>query len=138
MKQLKIILTVLIAVIALIGLVLYIMILSDKSTGNGMIIAGEVLVIVTAAIALFFGIKNLATNPQALKKTLIFLAVFAIFGILSYVSANDEIPKNLGDDIKVTAAESKYVGTGIYMFYFLAAIAILSMIGFGIKKTLNK
>ncbi|MEM6685173.1 MAG: hypothetical protein AAF617_05200 [Bacteroidota bacterium] len=114
------------------------MILAGKSTGNGMIIAGEVLVIVTAALSLFFGIKNLATNPQALKKTLIFLAVFAIFGILSYVSASDAIPENLGDDIQVTATASKYVGTGIYMFYFLAAIAILSMIGFGIKKTLNK
>ncbi|PTX63929.1 hypothetical protein C8N46_101538 [Kordia periserrulae] len=138
MKTLKLILTILIAVIALIGLILYIMILTDNSTGNGMIIAGEVLVIVTSAIALFFGIKNLATNPQALKKTLISLAVFAIIAILSYVAASDVIPKNLGDDIQVTATESKYVGTGIYMFYFLAAIAILSMIGFGIKKTLNK
>ncbi|MEM6722250.1 MAG: hypothetical protein AAF611_23185 [Bacteroidota bacterium] len=114
------------------------MILADKSTGNGMIIAGEVLVIVTAAIALFFGIKNLATNPQALKKSLVFIAVFAIIAILSYVSATDAIPENLGDDISVTAGESKYVGTGIYMFYFLAGIAILSMVGFGIKKTLNK
>lgn len=138
MKQLKIILTVLIAVIALIGLILYIMILADKSTGNGMIIAGEILVIITAALALAFGILSMATNPQALKKTLIFVAVFAIFGILSYVSASDAIPDNLGDDIVVTTAQSKYVGTGIYMFYFLAGIAILSMIGFGIKKTLNK
>ncbi|AXG69400.1 hypothetical protein KORDIASMS9_01622 [Kordia sp. SMS9] len=136
MKTLKIILTVVIAVIALIGAILYIMILADKSTGNGMIIAGEVLVIVTAAIALFFGLKNLATNPQALKKSLISLAVFAIIAILSYVSAG-ETPTQVGD-IQVDASDSKLVGTGIYMFYFLASIAILSMIGFGIKKALNK
>ncbi|MCH2195223.1 hypothetical protein [Kordia sp.] len=136
MKQLKIILTVLIAVIALVGVILYITILSGKSTGNGMIVAGEVLVPITAAVALFFGIKNLATNPQALKKSLISLAVFAIIAILSYVAANDAMTE-VGD-ITIDATRSKLVGTGIYMFYFLAAVAILAMVGFGIKKTLNK
>jgi hypothetical protein len=138
MKSLKIILTVLVALIALIGVILYITILTDSSTGNAMIVAGEVLVVVTAAIAIFFGLKNLATNPGALKKSLISLAVFAIVGILSYVSASDVIPDNLGNEISITASESKYVGTGIYMFYFLAMIAILAMIGFAIKKSLNK
>lgn len=135
MKSLKLILTILIAVIALIGVILYILILSGD-TGNAMIIAGEVLVIITAAIALFFGLKNLATNPQALKKSLISLAVFAIIGILSYVSAS-ESPLQVGD-ISITPGTSKLVGTGIYMFYFLAAVAILAMVGFAIKKSLNK
>jgi hypothetical protein len=112
------------------------MILSGSSDGNGMIVAGEFLVPVTAAIALFFGIKNLATNPQSLKKSLISLAVFAIIGILSYVSASDTLT-TVGD-ITIEASKSKLVGTGIYMFYFLAAIAILTMVGFGIKKTLKK
>jgi hypothetical protein len=136
MKQLKIILTVLIAVIALVGTILYIMILTGKSTGNEMIVAGEILVPITAAIALFFGIKNLATNPQALKKSLISLAVFAIIAILSYVAAGDVL-QQVGD-IKIDASKSKMIGTGIYMFYFLAAVAILAMVGFGVKKTLNK
>lgn len=136
MKSLKLILTIIVAVIALIGVILYVMILSEKSTGNGMIVAGEVLVIVTAALALFFGLKNLATNPQALKKSLISLAVFAIIGILSYVSAS-ESPTQVGE-ISIDESTSKLVGTGIYMFYFLAAVAILAMVGFGIKKSLNK
>jgi type III secretory pathway component EscU len=136
MKSLKLILTILVAIIALIGIVLYVMILSGSSDGNGMIVAGEFLVPVTAAIALFFGIKNLATNPQSLKKSLISLAVFAIIGILSYVSASDTLT-TVGD-ITIEASKSKLVGTGIYMFYFLAAIAILTMVGFGIKKTLKK
>ena len=136
MKQLKIILTVLIAVISLVGAILYILILAGKSTGNELIVAGEILVPITAAIALFFGIKNLATNPQALKKSLISLAVFAIIAILSYVAANNLTPK--GIDKPIDPSTSKLVGTGIYMFYFLAVVAILSMVGFGIKKTLNK
>ncbi len=136
MKQLKLILTVLIAVIAIVGVVLYVMILTEKSTGNAMIVAGEILVPVTAAIALFFGIKNLATNPQALKKSLISLAVFAIIVIISYVAASDALTQ-VGK-IKVDGSTSKMVGTGIYMFYFLAAVAILAMVGFGVKKTLNK
>lgn len=136
MKSLKLILTIVIAVLALIGAILYIMILTDKSTGNEMIVAGEILVVVTAAIALFFGLKNLATNPEALKKSLISLAVFAIVGILSYVSAG-ETPLEVGD-ITIDASTSKLVGTGIYMFYFLAMIAILAMVGFAIKKSLNK
>lgn len=135
MKSLKLILTILIAAIALIGVILYVMILTGD-TGNTMILAGEVLVIVTAAIALFFGLKNLATNPQALKKSLISLAVFAIIAILSYVSAG-ESPVQVGD-ISIDPSTSKLVGMGIYMFYFLAAVAILAMVGFGIKKSLNK
>jgi hypothetical protein len=134
MKSLKLILTIMIAAIALIGAILYAMILGGD-TGNSMIVAGEILVIVTAAIALFFGFKNLA-NPQALKKSLISLAVFAIIAILSYVSAS-ESPLEVGD-ISITAKTSKLVGTGIYMFYFLAAVALLAMVGFGIKKSLNK
>lgn len=134
MKSLNTILTVLIAVIALIGAVLYIMILTDKSTGNAMIIAGETLVVITAAIALFFGLKNLATNPEVLKKSLISLAVLAILGILSYVSASElQVGK-----IEIDPSTSKLVGTGLYMFYFLAMIAVLTMVGFGIKKSLNK
>lgn len=135
MKSLKLILTILIAAIALIGVILYVMILTGD-TGNAMIIAGEVLVVITAAIALFFGLKNLATNPQALKKSLISLAVFAIIAILSYVSAG-ESPVQVGD-ISIDPGTSKLVGMGIYMFYFLAAVAILAMVGFGIKKSLNK
>ena len=136
MKSLNKILTGLIATIALIGAILYIMILMDKSTGNEMIIAGQVLVITTAAIALFFGLKNLATNPATLKKSLISLAVLAIVGILSYVSAGDSLVE-VGD-ISIETSTSKLVGAGIYMFYFLAGIAVLAMVGFGIKKSLNK
>ncbi|WP_420571691.1 hypothetical protein [Kordia sp.] len=136
MKSLKLILTILIAAIAVVGLVLYILILTGKSTGNGMIVAGEILVGVTALIAIFFGIKNLATNPEALKKSIISIAVLAIIVILSYVSASDTL-RQVGD-ISIDAGTSKWVGAGIYMFYFLAAIAILAMIGFGIKKSLNR
>ncbi|EDP97321.1 hypothetical protein U8527_03185 [Kordia algicida OT-1] len=136
MKSLKLILTIVIAIIALIGAILYITILTGKSDGNMMIRAGEILVVFTALIAVFFGLKNLATNPQALKKSLISIAVLAIILILSYVSASDEL-REVGD-ISIDAGTSKWVGTGIYMFYFLAAVAVLAMIGFGIKKSLNK
>lgn len=137
MKSLKTILTVVIAVIALLGAIFYIMILGSGDTGNSMIIFGEALVIITAAIAIFFGLYNLATNPQALKKTLISLAVFAIIAILSYVAASD-MPIKIGKEISITPDTSKLVGTGLYMFYFLAAIAFLLMVAFGIKKTLNR
>lgn len=136
MKSLKLILTILIAAISLIGLVLYIFILGFDSTGDGMIRFGEILVIITAAIAIFFGLKNLATNPQALKKSAISIAILAIIVILSYVSAS-ESPLQVGD-ISITPKTSKLVGMGIYMFYFLAAIAVLAMVAFGIKKGLNK
>jgi len=136
MKALNTILTVMIAALALAGIVFYVLILLEKNQGGGMIIYGEILVGVTAVIALFFGLSNLATNPQALKKSLISLAVFAIVGILSYVSAG-ESPLEVGD-ITITESTSKLVGTGIYMFYFLAMIAVLAMVGFAIKKSLNK
>lgn len=136
MKALNTILTIMIAALALAGIVFYVLILLEKNQGGGMIIYGGILVGVTAVIALFFGLSNLAKNPQALKKSLISLAVFAIVGILSYVSAG-ESPLEVGD-ITITESTSKLVGTGINMFYFLAMIAVLAMVGFAIKKSLNK
>ena len=112
------------------------LILLEKNQGGGMIIYGEILVGITAVISLFFGLANLVTNPDALKKSLISLAVFAIIAILSYVSAGDSLVE-VGD-ITIEPSTSKLVGTGIFMFYFLAAVAILAMVGFGIKKSLNK
>ncbi|QHI38089.1 hypothetical protein IMCC3317_34750 [Kordia antarctica] len=136
MKALKTILTIMIAALALVGIVFYVLILLEKNQGGGMIIYGEILVVITAVISVFFGLSNLATNPDALKKSAISLAVFAIVAILSYVAAGDSMLE-VGD-ITITEQTSKLVGTGIYMFYLLAAIAILAMIGFGIKKSLNK
>ena len=136
MKALKTILTIMIAALALVGIIFYVLILLEKNQGGGMIIYGEILVGITAVISLFFGLANLVTNPDALKKSLISLAVFAIIAILSYVSAGDSLVE-VGD-ITIEPSTSKLVGTGIFMFYFLAAVAILAIVGFGIKKSLNK
>ena len=60
------------------------------------------------------------------------LALLCYFGFATGV----ETP--LKDGTILTEGESKLVGTGLYLFYFLAVIAAATMVVFGVKKSLNK
>lgn len=137
------ILTIVIAIIAVVAAIMYISIfradIDGGETGSidGMLQFGKILVVVTALIALFFALKNIATDPQKLKKSLISLVIFGILAAVAYAMADSAIPDNLDEEIVINGGKSKMVGAGIYMFYFLSAIAILAMVVFGIKKTIK-
>jgi len=137
------ILTIVIAIIAVVAAVMYISIFrADVDAGetgsiDGMLQFGKILVIITALIALFFALKNIATDPQKLKKSLISLVIFGILAAVAYAMAGSAIPTGLDDEIVINEGTSKMVGAGIYLFYFLSAIAILAMVVFGIKKTIK-
>jgi hypothetical protein len=44
----------------------------------------------------------------------------------------------LKDGSVLTVSQSKLVGAGLYLFYFLSFIAAGTMLYFGVKKSLNK
>jgi hypothetical protein len=44
----------------------------------------------------------------------------------------------LKDGSVLTVSQSKLVGAGLYLFYFLSVIAAGTMLYFGVKKSLNK
>lgn len=130
------ILSILIGVIALIGAVLWVLIVrADGSEGpiGAMLNVGKWLVIIGAVIALIFTLKNIFSDGQKIKKTLTSVIAFAVLAGIAYVLAKGVAIET--KDITISEGGSKMVGTGLYLFYLLAAIAILIMVFFGIRKT---
>ncbi len=125
-------------VLALIGVAFGLMVAggSEGMIDNMMYVAYTVFAIVLILV-LIYVIKGLFAGN--IKKTLLSLGVFFGIVIVSYIiSSGDDL--NLqpfidkGQDI--TEATSKKVGAGLYTFYTLAVLAILSMLSSGlIKKT---
>ncbi|MEL0318161.1 MAG: hypothetical protein ACPGO9_02795 [Flavobacteriaceae bacterium] len=95
------------------------------------------ILMITVVVTLLFSLLNLASSSQKLKKSLLFIGCFAVvLGIAFAASEGVETP--LKDGEILSAAGSRWVGTGIRMFYILAILAILSMVVSGAKKILNR
>lgn len=95
------------------------------------------ILMITVVVTLAFSLLNLASSSQKLKKSLLFIGCFAVvLGIAFAASEGVETP--LKDGEILSAAGSRWVGTGIRMFYILAILAILSMVVSGAKKILNR
>ena len=132
------ILSLVVAVIAIVGAVLWVLIArADGDSGpiGAMLNVGKWLVIIAAAVALVFALKNIVSDGQKLKKTLTSIVAFAVLAGIAYVMAKGTAIE--GGENPITESASKMVGAGIYLFYLLAAIAILIMIFFGIRKTIK-
>ena len=72
------------------------------------------------------------------KSMLIGVSSFTLFALIAYfifASGNEIILK---DGSVLTVFQSKLVGAGLYLFYFLSFIAAGTMLYFGVKKSLNK
>ena len=95
------------------------------------------ILFVTIAITVVFSLINLASSPQKLKKSLLFIVCFiVVIGLAFAISSGLETP--LKDGEILSASGSRWVEAGIRMFYILAVLAIGSMMFFGGKKLINK
>ena len=95
------------------------------------------ILFVTIAVTVVFSLINLASSPQKLKKSLLFIVCFiVVIGLAFAISSGVETP--LKDGEILSASGSRWVEAGIRMFYILAASAIGSMMFFGGKKLINK
>jgi hypothetical protein len=95
------------------------------------------ILFITVSITLIFSILNLASSSKKLKKSLIFIGCFIVVTIIAYAASNGvETPMKDGEIL--SASGSRWVGTGLRMFYILATLAILSMVFSGAKKILKK
>ena len=95
------------------------------------------ILFVTLAVTIVFSLINLASSPQKLKKSLLFIVCFiVVIGLAFTISSGVETP--LKDGEILSASGSRWVEAGIRMFYILAALAIGSMMFFGGKKLINK
>ena len=136
---------------AVVGVVSIIFLVTIISTGDDAIKAGEaessvntymyvayvVLGIAVLGVVLFT-LKNLITNAAGLKNTLISIGAFVLLALICYFALATGVETPLKDGSILTEGQSKLVGAGLYLFYALALIAAVTMLVFGVKKSLNK
>ena len=135
MKLSKIV-TIVVAVLAIIGIALYINV-SGIDKDNLEELSGPVSTIVSYSWWLFLGavaitvvlsIWSLIKNPAALKKTLIGLAVLGVLLSVSYFLASDAAvldAQNVQLEDGAAGSTSKWVGTGIIYSLILGAIGVV-------------
>jgi hypothetical protein len=84
------------------------------------------------AIVLVYVLKNLFSNKENLKKTMISVGLFLAVVLVSFILADGSDVK-VGDEV-VTGMTSKLVSTGLWMFYILAFVSIVTMAWTGLNK----
>ena len=111
--------------------------IGDYGVVSPLVSVAIAILFVTVAVTVVFSLINLASSPQKLKKSLLFILCFiVVIGLAFTISSGVETP--LKDGEILSASGSRWVEAGIRTFYILAALAIGSMIFFGGKKLINK
>jgi|SRR5210317_2035772 hypothetical protein len=93
---------------------------------------------VTVFLVLLFSLKNMASRPSILISTLKNVGAFVVIGAIAYFGFANGVETPMKDGEILSASGSKWVGTGLYLFYFLLIIALGLMLYTGIKKTISK
>ncbi len=122
---------IIVGIIAVIGLIFYIMIMKDSDNAGGAIdgmIKFTYFVLLIAVLAsIWVWLKEMISHPEKLKRTAIVTIIFlAIVAIAKYVLASNEA-EHYYPNIDVDAVTSNWVDTGLYTFYILGTIAVLLM-----------
>jgi len=102
-----------------------------------------VMVIATAALALFFGFKKMLTSSGGLKKALFAIAGLAVLFIIGYFLSSgeeaDAVVKTFeGKDIQPTAGTVKTIGMLLNVFFGMTVVAVLLMVLPGLKRIISK
>tara|TARA_R110000796_G_scaffold37722_4_gene95419 strand:+ start:335255 stop:335629 length:375 start_codon:yes stop_codon:yes gene_type:complete len=119
---------------------------SEVTISNGsmnfMFIISFILFAIAVVASLFFGLRNVFSSPEGLKRTLIGVGGLVVVAILSYVFATGtdidipEMERKTG--ILTDESTVKTIGTFLNMFFILTIVAVGAMVIPGIKKMFNK
>lgn len=89
---------------------------------------GQILLIVTAALLIIFPIIQFIRNPKAALKFLIVLVVFGALFFASYLIAQGGTRGDIYEAEGITENLSRLIGSGLIMVYILAGVAVVSII----------
>ena len=122
---------IIVGIIAVIGLIFYIMIMKDTEDAGGYIdgmLKFTYIVLAFAALAsVWVWFKEMLSHPEKLKQTALVTVLFlVIVAIAKYGLASNQ-PAHYKPNINIDATTSNWVDTGLYTFYILGTIAILLM-----------
>ncbi|MFL1894150.1 hypothetical protein ACJRPK_00515 [Aquimarina sp. 2-A2] len=96
-----------------------------------------VIFVIAIIATLITVLTALAKNPAGLKNTAIGIVAFVVIIGIGFVLA-EGIETPLKDGEVLSESGSRWVGTGLYAFYFLAVIAVGLMVISGLKKLIGK
>ena len=111
--------------------------MGDFGTVSPLVSLAIAILSITVIVTLLFSLLSLASSPEKLKKSLIFIGCFLVVtGIAYAISSGVETPMKDGE--MLSASGSRWVETGLRMFYILSTLAVLSMVFSGAKKILKR
>ncbi len=130
-KKLSTVLTIIAFVIAAVGIVLSVLIMTGDDYFDPSYQAlvlntlnfTNVLLGIAAVIALGFGIYYFFTNIKKNVPLLIGVVVFGVLVVICYSLASDALQPSYADDITNTA--SKWSGAGLMVMYVLVAVTVV-------------
>ena len=111
--------------------------MGDFGTVSPLVSLAIAILLITVIVTVLFSLLSLASSPEKLKKSLVFIGCFLLItGIAYAISSGVETPMKDGE--MLSASASRWVETGLRMFYILATLAVLSMVFSGAKKILKR
>ncbi|WP_445717094.1 hypothetical protein [Flavobacterium sp.] len=107
----------------------------DNSWISPLIYLSYVILLACIVVVLIYIFKNLFSNKENLKKTLISVGIFLGVVLISFILADGtEVKSPSSNEILASESTSKWVSTGLYTFYLLAVAAIGTMFWTGFNK----
>jgi ABC-type antimicrobial peptide transport system permease subunit len=106
----------------------------SSGTVNIFMYVSYAVLALTVLIVLLFTVLNLVSNTSGFKNTLTGIVAFVVLSLICYFGFANGVESPLKDGNMLSEKGSKLIGAGLYLFYFLALIAGVIMLGFGIKK----
>lgn len=108
----------------------------QASVIDPMLILTYIVFGIVVVLVLFYVLKGLFQGN--IKSTLISVGLFAAVVIISYLIAGGGAVYDRNGVQVISDSGSKWVDTGLYLFYILGAVAILSMMLSGARKLFTK
>ena len=95
--------------------------MGDFGTVSPLVSLSIAILIITVIITVLFSLLNLASSGQKLKKSILFIGCFVVILVIAY-GASSGVETPLKDGEILSASGSRWVETGLRMFYLLSSI----------------
>jgi uncharacterized membrane protein (DUF441 family) len=96
-----------------------------------------IILSIAVLVTVIFSFRGLASDINKVKKSILTTGILIIVIGISY-GISDGIETPLKDGEMLSASGSRWVGTGIRVFYILTFVAFVSMIFSSVKKLIGK
>ncbi|MBT3647493.1 MAG: hypothetical protein HN542_04545 [Flavobacteriales bacterium] len=97
----------------------------ECGAGGGFITLSYVLLIGAIVAAVAGSVVSIMMKPESLKGSLIGIGAMLVVFALSFVLADGSVEPMYGD---ITESTSRWSGAGLYTFYILFVLAVLSIV----------